>query len=60
MPVPTFTELEWRHLAHACRLVAALERERAAKVGPRAAGDYAASARTFELLAEACERVRSR
>jgi hypothetical protein len=55
-PVATFTEIDWRHLARACRLVAALERARAEGLG-RAGEDYLASARTFELLGEACTRA---
>ena len=59
MRVPAFipTELEWRTLAHACRLVALRERERAAGVSGQAAKDYANSAREFERLAAACLRM---
>ena len=59
MPAPAFipTELEWRTLAHACRLVAARERERAAGSQGAAAMDYLNSAQEFERLAAACLRM---
>jgi hypothetical protein len=59
MPAPAFipTELEWRTLAHACQLVAARERERAARAQGAAGKDYVNSAREFERLAAACLRM---
>ena len=51
---PTCTPLEWRELAHACQVVAAKERARAAEIaGPDARG-FVVSAETFERLAERC------
>jgi len=62
MRAPAFmpTELEWRTLAHACRIVALRERERAANSSGPAAKDYANSAREFERLAAACLRMTER
>jgi len=60
MPAAAFipTELEWRTLAHACTVVAARERERAAGAsGAAAAKEFESSAREFERLAAACMRM---
>jgi len=59
MTAPAFipTELEWRTLARACRVVALGERERAARSSGAAAKDYASSVREFERLEAACLRM---
>ena len=48
---PTFTPLEYRRLAHACRMVAENERQRAAETG---AAYFERSAEIFERLARRC------
>ena len=52
---PPLTPLEWRQLAHACRVVAEKERARAAELaGVDAARGFTISAELFERLAERC------
>lgn len=51
---PIFTPLEWRELAHACQVVAAKERARAAEIAGSGARGFLISAETFERLAEQC------
>ena len=51
---PTFTPLEWRQLAHACKSVAEKERARAAEIGGTAGRGFEISAELFERLAQRC------
>jgi hypothetical protein len=53
-PPITFTALEWRLLASACEAVASMERERAERVGGKAARDYVVSADGYSALAKRC------
>lgn len=53
-PPFTFTPLEWRMLASACEAVATMERERAERIGGRAARDYVVSADGYAALAKRC------
>jgi hypothetical protein len=47
---------EWGKLAEAASRIAASERKRAAKMDAKTAGDYLASASSFENLAASCLR----